>query len=283
MKTLKKFVKTNTKKLIVLAVILLFLVVMALVFHGKKASFGADSTESSTTIVQRSGNIFISWLEELYGSVYRYDTVVAENEALKDDLIAAEYDAIDHAAALQENERLKKLLEFGEERREFTFESAKIMSWTSSNWSSTFMISKGTDHDIDIGDCIITESGVLIGQVIEAGKTWASVRTTIDVDSNIGALVGTSSTPAMIMGNYQLLQKGCTMLNYMVDTSKMKIGDSIVTSGSVDTIPPGLLIGKIIDIVSESGGQSIYGVVEPGCDFDSLVQVFAITDFEIVE
>lgn len=266
-----------------LAVILVFLVVMALIFQGKKASFGADSTESSTTAVQRSSNVFVSWLEELYGSIYRYDTVVAENEALKDELVEAEYDAIEYAEMEQENERLKELLEFGEERREFSFESAKIMSWTSSNWSSTFMISKGTDNKIDVGDCIITESGVLVGQVIEAGKTWASVRTTIDVDTNIGALVGTSSTPAMIMGNFQLLQKGCTMLNYMVDTSKMKIGDSIVTSGSVDTIPPGLLIGKIIDVVSESGGQSVYGVVEPGCDFDSLVQVFAITDFEIVE
>ena len=283
MKTLRKFVKTNTKKLIVLAVILVFVVIMALVFHGKNASFGANSAAESTTTVQRSSNVFISWLEELYGSIYRYDAVVAENEALKDQLVEADYDAIEHAETVRENNRLKRLLEFGEERREFSFESAKIISWTSSNWSSTFTISKGTEHNINVGDCIITESGVLIGQVIEAGKTWASVRTTIDVDTNIGALVGTSSTPAMIMGNFQLLQKGCTMLNYMVDTSKMKVGDNIVTSGSVDSIPPGLLIGKIIDVVSESGGQSVYGVVQPGCDFDQLVQVFAITDFEIVE
>jgi rod shape-determining protein MreC len=283
LKTIKKFIKNNTKKLIVMAVILVFIVTMSLIFTRKKASFGANSAEALSASSQRTSNALISWLEELYGSIYRYDKVVAENEALKDDLVEAEYDSIELADTQAENERLRQLLEFGEEHTDFTFESAKIIAWTSSNWSSTFMISKGTDNDINVGDCIVTESGVLVGQVIEAGKTWASVRTVIDVDTNIGALVGASSTPGMTMGNFQLMQKGCTMLTYLSDSSKMKVGNNVVTSGSVDTIPPGLLIGKVSDIVSEAGGQNVYGVVEPSCDLDSLTQVFAITDFEIVE
>lgn len=256
---------------------------MSLIFTRKKASFGASSAEALSASTKRSSNAFAAWLEELYGSIYRYDTVVAENETLKDQLIEAEYDSIELADIQAENERLRELLEFGEQHKEFTFESAKIISWTSSNWSSTFMISKGTDNHIDVGDCIVTESGVLVGQVIEAGKNWASVRTIIDVDTNIGALVGASSMPGMTMGNFQLMQKGCTMLAYMADSSKMRVGDNVVTSGSADSVPPGLLIGKVNDIVSEAGGQNVYGVVEPGCDLGSLTQVFAITDFEIVE
>ena len=283
MKTIKKFIRNNSKKLIVIAVILVFIVVMSLIFTRKKASFGANSAEALSSSTQRSSNVFVSWLEEIYGSIYRYETVVAENDALKDDLVEAEYNSIELADVQAENERLRELLEFGEEHTEFTFESAKIISWTSSNWSSTFTISKGTDNNIDVGDCIVTESGVLVGQVIEAGKTWASVRTIIDIDTSIGALVGSSSMPGMTMGNFQLMQKGCTMLTYLSDPSKMKIGDNVVTSGSADTIPSGLLIGKVSEIVSEAGGQNVYGVVEPSCDLDNLTQVFAITDFEIVE
>lgn len=283
MKIIKKFVRNNAKKLIAIAVVLVFLVTMSLIFTRKKASFGASSAEALSASTKRSSNAFAAWLEELYGSIYRYDTVVAENETLKDQLIEAEYDSIELADIQAENERLRELLEFGEQHKEFTFESAKIISWTSSNWSSTFMISKGTDNHIDVGDCIVTESGVLVGQVIEAGKNWASVRTIIDVDTNIGALVGASSMPGMTMGNFQLMQKGCTMLAYMADSSKMRVGDNVVTSGSADSVPPGLLIGKVNDIVSEAGGQNVYGVVEPGCDLGSLTQVFAITDFEIVE
>ncbi len=283
MKTIKKFIRNNSKKLIVIAVVLVFLVAMSLIFTRKKAPFGSNSAEALSASTQRSSNAFISWLEELYGSIYRYDTVVAENETLKDNLAEAEYNSIELADTLAENDRLRNLLEFGEEHSDFTFESAKIISWTSSNWSSTFMISKGTDNNIDVGNCIVTESGILVGQVIEAGKTWASVRTVIDVDTNIGVLVGASSMPGMTMGNFQLMQKGCTMLTYMSDSSKMKVGDNIITSGSSDTIPSGLLIGKVSEIVSEAGGQNVYGVVEPGCDLGNLTQVFAITDFEIVE
>lgn len=283
MKTIKKFIRNNSKKLIVIAVVLVFLVAMSLIFTRKKAPFGSNSAEALSASTQRSSNAFISWLEELYGSIYRYDTVVAENETLKDNLAEAEYNSIELADTLAENDRLRNLLEFGEEHSDFTFESAKIISWTSSNWSSTFMISKGTDNNIDVGNCIVTESGILVGQVIEAGKTWASVRTVIDVDTNIGVLVGASSMPGMTMGNFQLMQNGCTMLTYMSDSSKMKVGDNIITSGSSDTIPSGLLIGKVSEIVSEAGGQNVYGVVEPGCDLGNLTQVFAITDFEIVE
>ncbi len=34
---------------------------------------------------------------------------------------------------------------------------------------------------------------------------------------------------------------------------------------------------------TEAGGQVMYGLVEPECPFESLVQVFVIKDFEVVE
>ena len=36
-------------------------------------------------------------------------------------------------------------------------------------------------------------------------------------------------------------------------------------------------------VQTEAGGQIEYGIVEPQCDLDSLVQVFIIKDFEVVE
>ena len=36
-------------------------------------------------------------------------------------------------------------------------------------------------------------------------------------------------------------------------------------------------------VQTEAGGQIEYGIVEPQCDLDSLVQVFIIKSFEVVE
>ena len=60
------------------------------------------------------------------------------------------------------------------------------MSYGASNWSSTLTLSKGSDSGIAVGDCVMNESGALVGQVIETGSTWATVRTVIDVDMSVG-------------------------------------------------------------------------------------------------
>jgi rod shape-determining protein MreC len=64
-----------------------------------------------------------------------------------------------------------------------------------SNWASTFTISKGSDSGIELGDCVVTEYEALVGQIIELGDTWATVRTVIDVDMDVGALVGRTAAP----------------------------------------------------------------------------------------
>ena len=45
---------------------------------------------------------------------------------------------------VEENERLKELLNLHDDRPEFVFESAKIVSRSTSNWERTFTISKGS-------------------------------------------------------------------------------------------------------------------------------------------
>ena len=57
----------------------------------------------------------------------------------------------------------------------------------------------------------------------------------------------------------------------------------MLTSGKGGAFPAGLFIGTVTSVMTEAGGQTTYGVVEPACDLGSLSQVFVIKDFEIVE
>ena len=57
----------------------------------------------------------------------------------------------------------------------------------------------------------------------------------------------------------------------------------MLSSGAGGAFPAGLVIGHIAAVQTEAGGQITYGLVDPECAFDSLVQVFIIKDYNVVE
>ncbi len=280
---MKDFIRKKGIKLgaIVLAVVLL--VVLATRALGGRAGFLTNLAGSVREPIQSAATAVSDWLEGVYGYFYKYDRLQAENEALRLQLAEAEEEARRGADALEENGRLRALLGFLEPHSDFVTESARIVSWNASNWSSDFTISKGESSGIELGDAVITEYGALVGQVTELGTSWATVSSVIDVDTSIGALVGDDGAAAMVIGNFALMQEGTVQLTYLAEGAQMFLGDVVMTSGMGGSFPQGLNIGSISSIQSTAGGQMEYGIVTPACDYASLVQVFVIKDFEVVE
>ena len=87
----------------------------------------------------------------------------------------------------------------------------------------------------------------------------------------------------MVLGDFTLMQDGCVRFGYLAEGMSIFTGDTVLTSGKGGAFPAGLVIGKLTAVQTEAGGQIEYGIVEPQCDLDSLVQVFIIKDFEVVE
>ena len=162
-------------------------------------------------------------------------------------------------------------------------EGAKIVAWDTSNYTSAFTIGKGSKNDIALGDCVVTEYGALVGQVIELGSDWATIRTIIDVNMDVGALVGEDSYAGVITGEFSLMKQGLTRVTYLSSGAHIFQHDEVLTSGKGGSFPPGLLIGDVSTVMTESGGQATYGIVTPACDVSRLSQVFIIKDFEIIE
>ena len=185
----KNYLKKNGIKLGV--IVLVIALVVGAASYLLKGNAGLIQNVSGTVKapVQRMVSSVADWLESLYGYLYDYDQLVAENERLRAELTQAQEEARNGAAAIEENERFRQLLNFKEKHSDMTLESAKVVAWTTSNWANSFTISKGTNTDIAVGDCVITEYGVMVGQVTEVGSTWATVSTVIDLNTNIGALV----------------------------------------------------------------------------------------------
>jgi rod shape-determining protein MreC len=82
-----------------------------------------------------------------------------------------------------------------EKHKDFVTESARVVAWNASNWASAFTISKGQESGIEVGDCVVSSAGDLVGQISELGTGWSTVRTLIDTNMNVGVLVGEVSAP----------------------------------------------------------------------------------------
>lgn len=87
----------------------------------------------------------------------------------------------------------------------------------------------------------------------------------------------------MVVGDYALMQDGLCKLSYFTEDVTLFTGDSVVTSGRGGAFPSGIVVGTVIELRSEAGGQSYYAVVDPSVDLSMLSQVFIIKDFEVIE
>ena len=267
----------------VLAVVLVVVLATALL-HGR-AGLMSNLTGAIASPVGQAASAAVEWIEGIYGYIYKYDQLVAENNSLRAQLAQAQQAAIDVTQYKEENKSLRNALNFAEKHEDYVMEPAKITEWSSSNWESSFRISKGeanAANPIEAGDCVVTEYGALVGQVIEVGDSWSTVRTLVDSSIDVGALVGEAGAVGMCVGDFALMQDDLLRLTYLSENAQLVEGEAVLTSGR-GSIPQGLVIGYISQVLSEGNGQSLYGVVEPACDLGSLSQVYIITDFTIQE
>lgn len=212
-----------------------------------------------------------------------FDALKEENEQLKLEIADME-DAIRQAEKdSDENERLRKLLDLREQRRDLHFESARIVESDSSNWESILTVNKGTAQDVAVGDCVVTEAGYLVGVVTEAGLNWSTIRTILDSDTSIGATVFRSGQNAVAQGDFALMGQNRLMLGYLGASPDVVAGDLVVTSGLGDYYPSQLVIGTVESVSTGDDGLAQYAVITPSMSLEDLTQVFIITSFDIVE
>ena len=281
---MKKYLKKNGVRLFVLVLVAALIVGLAARQKADgKAGPLAGAANALRIPIQGAVGSVVDWAQGIYGYIYQYDKLVAENESLRSQLADAQEQVRENSEAMEENIRLRTLLGYLEKNTTFVTESAMITSWDASNWVSAFTISKGSSQGIELGDCVITESGMLVGQVYELGPKWATVRSVVDVNMDAGVLVGDGSIPALLVGDYALMQEGKCKLSYFTEDVTLFVGDSVITSGRGGAFPSGIVVGTVEELRSEAGGQSYYAVVDPAVDMALLSQVFIIKDFEVIE
>ena len=263
---------------IVLIVAVLLAVVLAVVTNLTGLSIPDLMVKGILTPIRTGASKLTDQAEQLYNYIFEYESLLAENAALKEELAALEEDARLADSVARENDRLRALLALKEANEDFELVDSYIISRSSQEWSSSFTINKGTSSGITAGMCAITANGEVVGLVSEAGPNYAEVKSVLDYSLEISATISSSGYNGMVQGGYATGLAGLLRMDYLPSSSVIRNHDQVVTSGST-VYPRNLIIGYVVDAGFDDTGVAKYALLEPAVNIGSLEQVFIVTAY----
>lgn len=280
---MKKHFSGKSVAAICAAVVIVIIAAIALSTSGR-SGFVTRIASGLTKPIRVAAASAASEIESLYGYMYKYDELLAENERLSVEIAELKRNEREYNDVLEENERFRALFDLKSRHSDYEFETATVLSWSSSNWASTFTISKGSSNSgVEVGDGVITETGVLVGQVTEVGGTTSKCRSVVDTGFSASAFTESSSDIVVAKGNFAKMRSGLLSLEYIGESTHMYTGDSVMTSGKGEVFPRGLLIGYVADMNEDESGLGMTATVEPAVAPGGVMNVYVITDFTVTE
>ena len=280
---MKDFLRNNGILLLVIALLLSILIGLGSALLGGRVDPLSNLMNIAATLLRGGIAAVADWVEGVYAYVFEYGRLQEELDSLRSQVAELEEQVRQGQEASRENEHLRELLDLQQRRRDFTFEAAKVTARSTSNWESILTISKGSSHGVAVGNCVVTEAGVLVGVVSEVGHNWASVSTVINTDLEMGGVVSRTYSAGVLEGDFALMGQGKLKLNYLPEGAQLVSGDEVLTSGRGDVYPAGLVVGTVEGVFTDPSGQIRYAVIQPDVDLGALIEVFVIKEFEILE
>ncbi len=272
------FFERNKGRVILIGVTVLLIIVMALsAVPALKPNIVSNAVGFIISPVQKVISKAINSTQEFFAFVFSMDEYQAENEELRKQVSALEKEIRETEELKKENTRLRAMLDMRERTVEYVTETAEVIAKDAGNWFNAFTVDKGTSDGVALYDPVITDKG-LVGYVTEAGATYAKVTSIIDSTSSVAASVKRTGDSAVVEGDLKLQEQGRCRMVYVDKESVITAGDDLETSGMGGIYPKGIYIGKVLEITDDGTGLSQQAIVDTAVDFDSISEVFIITE-----
>lgn len=214
---------------------------------------------------------------------YRDNTAMEEEIAqLRREIAQMEADVRQGRKHSEENQRLRELLGLQEKRPDLTSDIvlADVTEHAVTNWAATLTISQGTADGLEVGDCVMDETGAIVGTISEVGLDWATIMTLVDTETSLGAQVFRTGDLGVAQGNFSLMGENRLRLDYLPADCDLLGGDLVVTSGLGGFYPAGLVIGSVEELQMDDSGASSYAILAPAVEFSELQQVVVLRSFD---
>ena len=164
-----------------------------------------------------------------------------------------------------ELERLRELYKLDENYSDYKKIGAHVISNSGSNWFSDFTIDKGSKDGIKKNCNVLAGSG-LVGIVTEVGPHYARVRSIIDDESNISAMLLSTSDTCVVRGDLKQMENGRIRFEKLANNdNKIEVGEQVVAIGNALGYGQSVTSGWISALnrsISTSDGTTSDGLIQ---------------------
>lgn len=206
--------------------------------------------------------------------------LMEENAALKAKINELENDNTKLLQDKYELNNLRALFNLDAMYETYEKTGARVIYHDSSNWFSNFIVDKGSNDGIELNMNVISGNG-LVGYVSMVGPDWSRVTSIISDTTNVSGTVLSASQNLIVSGSLELINDGYISYSQLLDDKeKVGIGDKVVTSNISDKYLPGILIGYINSIETDSNNLTKSGLLIPAVDFENIDEVLIIVNLK---
>jgi rod shape-determining protein MreC len=147
------------------------------------------------------------------------------------------------------------------------------------SFSRTVTIDAGTTSGVHPDLTVVNNDG-LVGRVLRADRSTATVLLLVDQESVVGGRLGSTMEVGFLRGRGRVGDRARLDLDLVDAAASPTKGDSLVTWGSKNGRPyvPGIPIGRVGAVYSSPREQSTRAVITPYVDFSALDLVGVVVD-----
>ena len=216
---------------------------------------------------------------EGFGRYFQSVNAVHErNEALQSELNEANQ-RLEEAKILEaENERLRAYLGMKEKYPSFTMEEGMVVSYSATNYMTSFTLNKGTLHGIRVNMPVVTVDGI-VGCVTEVGLNWCMVSSVIENASSVGAYIPRSGATGIVTGDASMKQDGICRMRYIENDADIQVGDRVLSNGNGVVYPADLPIGEVISGEVDEYSRARIANIRPYVELNDLRYMMIITGY----
>jgi rod shape-determining protein MreC len=179
---------------------------------------------------------------------------------------------------LSETRILEALVDFARVNPENRYVAASVIGRDPSPFVKYVMINRGSDDGLRRGMPVVTQQG-LVGRVAAVTAGAARVQLITDPASSVNIRIEPSRAQAILLGSIT----GELSLDMVPQSTEIKIGDLVLSSGLGGHYTANILIGQIVSVRRRDTDLFQSAAVQPVVDFSNLEIVLVIINFRPID
>ncbi|MBM2809396.1 MAG: rod shape-determining protein MreC [Chloroflexi bacterium] len=212
-------------------------------------------------------------VSRLVENVAQAGDLAAQNRQYREDVNRLQATIVQLRELELENQDLRRLLDLRERAPLGSLLSVNVIAQEPLTGVQAVSIDRGSDQGVAVNQPVISWRGV-VGRTIEVRPTTSKVLLITDVNSAVSARIQDPESRAT--GSIRGTGDGRLLMQFVPRTDALRAGDTAITSGIGGVFPPGLVIGRVLQVRQRDVEVFQEALVEPSVDMRNAERLYVV-------